>query len=74
MASNYKMSVRKRIHLILGYIKKYWYLVALIITMALISVISSLFVPVLIGESIDKITTKFVDFEFIINNSILKGC
>lgn len=70
MASNYKMSVRKRIHLILGYIKKYWYLVALIITMALISVISSLFVPVLIGESIDKITTKFVDFEFIINNSI----
>lgn len=65
-----KMSTKKTIHLLLQYIKKYWYYVALVLFLAIVSVISTLFIPVLVGDSIDAITIKHVDYTVIMNNAV----
>ena len=65
-----KMSTKKTIHLLLQYIKKYWYYVALVLFLAMVSVISTLFIPVLVGDSIDAITIKHVDYTVIMNNAV----
>ena len=65
-----KMSTKKTIHLLLQYIKKYWYYVALVLFLAIVSVISTLFIPVLVGDSIDAITIKYVDYNVIMNNAV----
>ena len=65
-----KMSTKKTIHLLLQYIKKYWYYVALVLFLAIVSVISTLFIPVLVGDSIDAITIKYVDYTVIMNNAV----
>ena len=65
-----KMSTKKTIHLLLQYIKKYWYYVSLVLFLAIVSVISTLFIPVLVGDSIDAITIKHVDYTVIMNNAV----
>lgn len=65
-----KMSTKKTIHLLLQYIKKYWYYVALVLFLAIVSVVSTLFIPVLVGDSIDAITIKHVDYTVIMNNAV----
>jgi len=69
--TNSKLSTKKTIHLMLQYIKKYWHYVVLVLFLALVSVVSTLFVPVLIGDSIDAITSKYVDFDIIAKNSLI---
>lgn len=66
-----KMSTKKTIHLLLQYIKKYWYYVALVLFLAIVSVVSTLFIPVLVGDSIDAITIKHVDYTVIMNNAVI---
>jgi len=58
----------KVIHKVLGRIKKYWFFLALSIIMAVITVASTLYVPILIGKAIDCIVgVNDVDFEAITN-------
>ncbi len=56
----------KVIKKVLGRIKKYWFFLALSIIMAIITVASTLYVPILIGKAIDYIIgANNVDFENI---------
>lgn len=56
----------KVIKKVLGRIKKYWFFLALSIIMAIITVASTLYIPILIGKSIDYIIgINNVDFENI---------
>ncbi len=56
----------KVIKKVLGRIKKYWFFLALSIIMAIITVASTLYVPILIGKAIDYIIgVNNVDFENI---------
>lgn len=49
---------------VLGYLKKYWFLIIVSLIFACASVLLSLYIPILIGEGIDQIVdTNMVDFE-----------
>lgn len=65
------MEKRKVINMIFKYIKKYWYLAISIILLSLISVVSTLAVPVYIGDSIDNITEEIVNYEVINQNVVI---
>lgn len=65
------MEKRKVINMIFKYIKKYWYLAISIILLSLISVASTLAVPVYIGDSIDNITEEIVNYEVINQNVVI---
>lgn len=62
------MSKSKTIKMIFSYIRKYWYIAIAIVLLALIYVLSTLFVPVYIGDSIDAIIKDNVDYEIILSN------
>ena len=66
-----KMSTKKTIHLLLQYINKYWYYVVTVLFLAIVSVVSMLFIPVLVGNSIDAITTNFVNYDEIMKNALI---
>ena len=60
----------KVIKKVLRRIKKYWFFLALSVIMAIITVASTLYVPILIGKAIDYIVgANNVDFENIIDNA-----
>ncbi|PHV69698.1 sugar ABC transporter ATP-binding protein [Sporanaerobium hydrogeniformans] len=58
---------------VLRYIKKYRGLLVLSILLAIVSVILTLYVPILIGKAIDCIVYEDVQFEAISSNLILAG-
>lgn len=62
------MSKSKTIKMIFSYICKYWYIAIAIVLLALIYVLSTLFVPVYIGDSIDAIIKDNVDYGIILSN------
>ncbi len=62
------MTKQKTMQMIFSYIRKYWYIAIAIILLALIYVLSTLFVPVYVGESIDAITKESVNYDIIISN------
>ena len=61
-----KGNQKEIIHKILQRIKKYWFFVFLSILFAAVTVILTLYVPILIGDAINKIVTKgAVDFKVL---------
>ena len=58
------LSSAQTIRKVLGYIKRYWFLLALSIFFAAVTVILTLYAPILIGYGVDKIVGKGnVDFD-----------
>ena len=52
------LSSAQTIRKVLGYIKRYWFLLALSIFFAAVTVILTLYAPILIGYGVDKIVGK----------------
>ena len=67
---NKVMNFGKTIRKLKSYLIKYWYLVLLILVFALLSVITTLLVPVYIGKSIDAIIGT-IDYDIIKTNSMI---
>ncbi len=58
------MKNKTTIKTVLGYLKRYWFLIIVSLLFATASVLLSLYIPILIGEGIDLIIDKgMVDFE-----------
>ena len=65
------MSNKLTIKRIFGYIKKYGFLVFLSLLFSMVSVILTLYVPILIGEAIDCITDGGIDWDGVKHNLLM---
>ena len=65
------MSNRLTIKRIFGYIKKYGFLVFLSLLFSLVSVLLTLYVPILIGEAVDCITDSGIDWDGVKHNLLM---
>lgn len=65
------MSNKLTIKRIFGYIKKYGFLVFLSLLFSLVSVLLTLYVPILIGEAVDCITDSGIDWDGVKHNLLM---
>ena len=66
-----KLGQKETIKKILQYIKKYWGFMALSVLLAVITVILTLYVPILIGKAIDGIVYGNIHFDEILHQLLL---
>ena len=61
------MSQREVLKKVLRYIKRYWFYLILSVLLALVTVVFTLYVPILTGDAIDYIVAKGqVDFHHLL--------
>lgn len=66
---------KKVIRKVLSYIRRYWFFLAMSVLMAAITVVLTLYLPILSGRAIDHIIGKgLVDFDAILKILIRMGC
>lgn len=66
-----KLGQKETIRKILQYIKKYWGFMALSVLLAVVTVILTLYVPILIGKAIDGIVYGNIHFDEILDQLLL---
>lgn len=62
-----KTSQKQTLTKVLGYLKKYWALMIVSVLLAMVTVVLTLYVPILIGHTIDNIIEGQVNFNAILN-------